>query len=72
MHLIEPAQLVGDAVHAVEAGLISRATVLLLAAAMDKMLGDDLSVEVERVDAIPHEPGGKVRTVVSHCRDRGT
>jgi len=43
------------------------ATRVQLSATMETMIGDDVSVEIERVDAIPHQPGGKVRTVISHC-----
>jgi hypothetical protein len=35
---------------------------------MRTMLGADVTVYVEQVDAIPREPGGKVRAVISHCR----
>lgn len=41
-----------------------------LIATMVKMLGDDVVVNVEQVDAIPRLPGGKVRTVISHCSGR--
>ena len=36
--------------------------------AMHAMLGPDIVVESERFDAIPPEPSGKVRAVVSRCR----
>lgn len=41
-----------------------------LTTGMRATLGDDVAVEVEQVDVIPSEPGGKVRAVISHCRDR--
>jgi len=46
------------------------ATRARLTAAMEKTLGNEVIVDVEQVDAIPLEPGGKVRTVISHCRNR--
>ena len=39
-----------------------------LGAALRRVLGEDLSLELEWVDAIPPGPGGKVRAVVSHVQ----
>lgn len=33
-----------------------------------RLLGEGLDVAIERVDSIPREPGGKVRSVISRCR----
>lgn len=43
-----------------------------LEAALGATLGSDISVEIEWVDAIPPEAGGKVRAAISRCRDSGT
>jgi len=32
------------------------------------LLGQDMRIDVTRVTAIPREPGGKVRAVISHCQ----
>lgn len=32
------------------------------------LLGEDMAVETVKVASIPSEPGGKVRAVISHCR----
>jgi hypothetical protein len=37
---------------------------------MRSTVGGDIAVRAEQVEAIPAEPGGKVRAVISHCRDR--
>jgi hypothetical protein len=34
------------------------------------MIGDDIALEIEQLDVIAPEPGGKVRAVISHCRSR--
>jgi phenylacetate-CoA ligase len=39
-----------------------------LDAALRAMVGDDVVLKMERVDVIRAEPGGKVRAVISHCR----
>lgn len=38
-----------------------------LDAALRKTLGNDISLEIQRLEAIPSEPGGKVRAVISRC-----
>src|SRR5712691_10321525 len=38
-----------------------------LDAAMRIVFGNDISLGIERLDAIPSEPGGKVRAVISRC-----
>ncbi len=38
-----------------------------LDATLRSVLGDDIVATLEQVDAIPPEPGGKVRTIISHC-----
>jgi phenylacetate-CoA ligase len=40
-----------------------------LEAAMGATLGNDISVAIEWVDAIPPEAGGKVRAAISRCRN---
>lgn len=40
-----------------------------LEAALGATLGNDISVAIEWVDAIPPEPGGKVRAAISRCRN---
>lgn len=39
-----------------------------LDAALRKMLGNEIFLTIERVDTIPPEPGGKIRAVISRCR----
>ncbi len=39
-----------------------------LDAAMRSLFGNDISLGIERLDSIPSEPGGKVRAVISRCR----
>jgi hypothetical protein len=41
-----------------------------LAARMRAMIGDDIALEIEQLDVIVPEPGGKVRAVISHCWSR--
>lgn len=39
-----------------------------LAATLRAILGEDLAVEIERVEAVPPQPNGKVKAAISHCR----
>jgi len=39
-----------------------------LDAATRILFGNDISLGIERIDSIPSEPGGKVRAVISRCR----
>lgn len=39
-----------------------------LDALLRDVLGPDITVTMERVDAIPREPGGKIKTVISRCQ----
>jgi len=39
-----------------------------LAATLRALLGENITVEIERVDAIPPQPNGKVKAVISRCR----
>ena len=41
-----------------------------LIAGMRAMTGDDIALDIERLDVIGPEPGGKVRAVISHCWSR--
>jgi len=41
-----------------------------LTAGMRAMIGDDIALDIEQLDVIAPEPGGKVRAVISHCRSR--
>jgi phenylacetate-coenzyme A ligase PaaK-like adenylate-forming protein len=38
-----------------------------LDAALRRTLGNNISLEIQRLDVIPPEPGGKVRAVISRC-----
>ncbi len=39
-----------------------------LAVTLRATLGENIAVEIERVEAIPPQPNGKVKAVISHCR----
>ena len=39
-----------------------------LGVALRSTLGSDIALEIEWVDVIPPEPGGKVRAIISRCR----